>query len=241
MHYIIITGSSKGIGQALAHHYLNKGAKVIGMARSEATINHENYIHHCIDLGDLSALEQLMPSLFPLISPQDTVALVNNAGVLGEVGYVGEIDLRTAPHVMQLNVSAAAMLMHGFIQNYAQVSSNKVILNISSGAGKAPVDGWAAYCASKAALDLYSKVVDEECRLRANGIRVFAVAPGVVDTAMQSQIRSANPSDFSKLQRFLDLKASNQLSATEEVASKLAQLIETPDRYDEVIQDVRNF
>ncbi|MCA1751943.1 MAG: SDR family NAD(P)-dependent oxidoreductase [Cryomorphaceae bacterium] len=240
--YLIITGATKGIGKALAAHFLKKqNTKVIGIARSEATIAHERYTHHRMDLSDLERLDKEADGIFPALQRGDEAVLVNNAGLLGDIGHLGSTERASFRKVMDVNVTAVAYLMDAFIDRYGGHGGKRVILNISSGAGKSPADGWAAYCASKAAADMLSRVAAEECDMEGNGIRVFAVAPGVVDTEMQTQIRSANEKDFSNLQRFLDLKADGQLSSSEEVAKKLAEVIETPEKFEEVDLDVRRF
>ncbi len=239
-HHLLITGSSRGIGRGLVDHFLKKKhCHLHGISRSPADFAHERYTHHAFDLSELNALKEEAVSLLPKISDGDAVTLVNNAGLLGDIGHLGSIKAQTFREVMDVNVTALAMLMNAFIGKYARHNGRKVILNISSGAGKSPVDGWAAYCASKAAADMLSEVAARECALDKNGIRIFAVAPGVVDTEMQTQIRSADASGFSNLQRFLDLKNEGQLSSAEDVAEKLAKVIERADDLDAVLLDVR--
>ena len=240
--HLIITGATKGIGKALATHFLKKeNTAVIGIARSESTIAHDRYTHHRMDLSDLDRLDKGADSILPTLQSGDEVVLVNNAGLLGDIGHLGSTERPSFRKVMDVNVTAVAYLMDAFIDRYAGHRGNRVILNISSGAGKSPVDGWAAYCASKAAADMLSRVAAEECAMDGNGIRIFAVAPGVVDTGMQTEIRSADKKDFSNVQRFLDLKSEGQLSSSEEVAEKLAEVIEKPEKFKEVCLDVRKF
>jgi benzil reductase ((S)-benzoin forming) len=240
--YLIITGATKGIGKGLAAHFLKKeNTQVIGLARSESTIAHERYTHHRMDFSDLDQLDKDSAGIFPELHTGDEVVLVNNAGLLGDIGHLGSTNRGSFRKVMDVNVTAVAMLMDGFIARYASHKGKRLILNISSGAGKSPVDGWAAYCASKAALDMLSRVAAEECAIDGNGIRIHAVAPGVVDTGMQTLIRGADEKQFSNLQRFRDLQSEGQLSSPEEVAEKLAMVIENPEKFEEVCLDVRRF
>ncbi len=240
-HHIFITGASRGIGLGLLEHFLQKEkCKVYGLARSEAALSHERYIHHSCDLSQLDVLPDQAISILPEVAAGDAVSLINNAGLLGEIGHMGRTDVSSLREVMDVNVSAAAIMMDAFIRRYARHQGKKVILNISSGAGKRPVDGWAAYCASKAALDMLSEVVATECAMDDNDIWVFAVAPGVVDTQMQSKIRSADAADFSNVQGFIDLKENDQLSTAAQVAAKLEEVIEHPEEFTSVLLDVRD-
>lgn len=239
MRYFIISGTSKGIGKALAELYLSQeNTTVIGLSRTN-DISHARYTHHSIDLSDIAVLIAALPNLFPALAANDEVILINNAGNLGEIGYMGSISHESIRQVFDINVTAVGLLMNAFIKTYVAHKGQKVILNISSGAGKSPVDGWSAYCASKAAVDMLSRVAAEENKLVNSGLHVFSVAPGVVDTAMQTAIRGADKGGFSKIDRFLELKANNSLSSPEEVAKQLAQIIDAPHRFAETILDVR--
>ncbi len=132
--------------------------------------------------------------------------------------------------------------MNAFLRRYQGADAQKIIINVSSGAGKYPVDGWSGYCASKAALDMVSQAAALEQHVRgANNVRIYALAPGVVDTPMQEQIRETDAADFSKLDKFMNYKADNALDDAETTAEKFFQLINHPERFEEVLQDVRQF
>ena len=108
---------------------------------------------------------------------------------------------------------------------------------MSSGAAYAPVSGWAAYCSSKAGLDMFAKVADED--LRPFGFRVFSIAPGKVDTEMQAEIREAKAEDFPALERFQAYFHQGELADSKIVASQLAYVLSHPEEFPEVVQDVR--
>jgi len=90
------------------------------------------------------------------------------------------------------------------------------------------------YCASKAAIDMFSRVVDEELKMDASGkaqrFKIFSVAPGKVDTAMQAEIRKSAKEDFSKVQDFIDFKNGDQLLSPEVVADKYIKLLYNSDK-----------
>ncbi|MCH7657389.1 MAG: SDR family NAD(P)-dependent oxidoreductase, partial [Bacteroidetes bacterium] len=141
-----------------------------------------------------------------------------------------------------INLVAPAVMINNFVNAYQQSPADKIVLNISSGAGKRPVDGWMAYCSTKAGLDLFAEVVAKEQDIAGHSdpIRILSVAPGIVDTQMQSEIRDSKEHDFSRVAEFIDFKEQDHLSTPEAVALKLYKAIKDPDVFKEVIADVRN-
>ena len=239
MVYYFITGTSKGIGNALAEAALHHNkAFVYGISRN-VSIKHERYHHQQIDLSDITALRNNLHKLFPVLENAEKIVLINNAGVLGEVSYLGSQTTDNFEFVFDVNVITPAMLMNTFISAYHEYTCPKMIVNISSGAGQRAVDGWAAYCASKAALDMISLTCQKEQDILQSGIKVYALSPGVVDTAMQAQIREVEVEQFSELERFQDLKEEGNLQTTEEVSKKILHLIQNPIA-DQVMVSVRD-
>ncbi|ADR20812.1 benzil reductase ((S)-benzoin forming) [Marivirga tractuosa] len=235
----IITGASKGIGKGLAVKALETGAKVWGINRTHS-IEHENYEALTFDLANIPNLLRESPQLFSKAAHYEKIVLINNAGTLGDIGHLGNIENDSIPNLFDLNVSAPILLMNQFMKDFKDFAGEKIIINISSGAGKNAVDGWSGYCASKAALDMASKVAAKEAEMDGNGFIIKAIAPGVVDTEMQTQIRSTDKKSFSGVEKFKNLKAENQLSSEQEVAEKYFHFIDNLERYPDVILDVRD-
>jgi benzil reductase ((S)-benzoin forming) len=230
VNYYYITGTSRGIGKALAEHLLeNQSNKVIGISRLR-TIEHPNYKHFYLDLTDVNAITDFK---FEIHADAKKIYLINNAGSLGFIKPVGKLDAHTIVSNYTLNLIAPSVLTNAFIDCYETTDAEKVILTISSGAGKTPIDGWAVYCASKAGIDMFSRVVDEEQKIKAEhpsssihkGFKIFSIAPGVVDTDMQHEIRSSSKEDFSRLENFIEYKTANQLLTPESVSKKYVSLL----------------
>ena len=231
-----VTGASRGIGEALVHELISAGYRVIGLSRT-TKIDHPNFTFVQLDLSNLEAVKSFT---FDETGPH--VLLVNNAGMLGEVGSVGAINDSTFERVMRVNTIAPQILMNQFIKTFKKTAERGHILNISSGAGKNAIDGWAAYCASKAALDLFSETIRLEFNLhQLENWYIHSIAPGVVDTEMQSEIRNSNPAEFKSLDRFIALKVENQLTEPVAVAKKLFRVIEHPAQFESTILSVREF
>ncbi len=227
---VVITGVSGGIGKALAEYYLEKGNQVIGIGRNN-TIDHDHFHFVTCDLRDLDKVKNLDLNL-----SDEPILLINNAGVLGKVRRTVDQDIESLQEVFEVNV-LAAMIMTG---KMAALENQLTIVNISSGAGKNPIPSWGAYCASKAALDMFSKVFYLEEQERGRNTKVYSIAPGVVDTKMQTTIRAVDEENFSQKQRFVDLKNMGQLSNVKEVARKIHRMLSLAFNEEMIICSVRD-
>ncbi|MCB0402051.1 MAG: SDR family NAD(P)-dependent oxidoreductase [Flavobacteriales bacterium] len=237
MNYYFITGSSKGLGKALVELLLeDEGHVVFGAARSQS-VQHPRYHHQQLDLADL---DQVTGYRFPELPDAETVVLVNNAGIVGDVKHAGNIDNEQIITCYNTNLIAPAILCNNFIKTYGGSSAKKLIINISSGAGRHPIDGWNVYCSTKAGLDMFSRVVHEESRIDRSDLIILSLAPGIIDTGMQSEIRSADQTDFSGLEKFVAYKANGDLAAPELTAKQVLRFIREPQLAAEVLCSVRD-
>lgn len=242
MQQFFITGTSRGIGKAIAERILQEeNTRVTGISRTQ-TIHHDRYLHLPINLGDTQALSRSVRSIFNVKKgDMDKVVLINNAGTLGDIGHVGTLPEKGIVDIFNINVTAPALLGNAFMQTFREDRFEKLLINVSSGAGKRPVDGWSGYCASKAAIDLWSEVAQKEAEMDGSGFRIFAVAPGIVDTQMQTDIRDTEAEAFSQVEQFKQYKAEGSLNTPEAVAEKYWEIIAHPEKFEEVLQDVRKF
>jgi benzil reductase ((S)-benzoin forming) len=222
MHYYLITGASQGLGRALAEAILERSdTYVVGISR-HATIEHVRYQHQPLDLSDVEGVEHNLTKIFSARPDAQSLTLINNAGTLGEIGYVGELPNGHFQFVFDINVVAPAMLMNTFLSSYGSITNiPRTVLNISSGAAQRPVDGWSAYCASKAALNALSETAQKEQEIRGSGVKVWALSPGIVDTAMQAHIRTAEVAQFSEQEKFGAFHSSGQLQTPKDVATQI--------------------
>ncbi|MGZ4033294.1 MAG: SDR family NAD(P)-dependent oxidoreductase [Bacteroidia bacterium] len=246
MNYYYITGTSRGIGKAFAEHLLeNPANNVIGISR-QRSIEHPNYRHFHLDLTDVNAVASFR---FELHSNPEKIYLINNAGALGFIKPIGKLSADIIIKNYTLNLIAPSVLTNEFINCYDGTDAEKVIVNISSGAGKNPIDGWAVYCSSKAGIDMFSRVVDTEQKVRAEhpqdnihkGFKIFSIAPGVVNTEMQTNIRSADKEDFSRLEDFIGYKVNNQLSEPDAVSLKYIDLLSNLNSIKGVLSSIKDY
>lgn len=228
-HYIVV-GVSTGIGRALVEKLLEQGKIVLGIGRNNF-IKHKNYDFLKLDLSDVEAVRK-----FKLPPIYESFALIYNAGMLGEILPVTQQTEHNAQHVFQVNYLAAVSLS----QKALNLAHCELLLFISSGAAKRAIPSWAQYCASKAALDIFAQTLALELQQKEKKCRVFSVAPGVVDTPMQSLIRSCDESDFPQVEHFRNLHTNHELSSPKNVAEKLIMISQNPKRFDEVCFSLRD-
>lgn len=237
MNYYFITGTSSGIGKALVERLLElENSKIAGYARSHVNFNNDNYCHQIIDLSDEKLLNNFS---FPAIKEADKIVLINNAGTLGQIAHVGNLSSQDLQKSIVLNVNAPLVLSNLFVKAYQNHSAEKIIVNISSGAASFPYDGWVAYCASKAALDMITNVMNVEQKNKEKPVYVYSIAPGVVDTQMQDQIRATDKSQFSNLDKFIELKTENKLYNVKDVANKLVDFINKKEEISDVFSRIQ--
>ncbi len=233
---VYITGTSSGIGFATANQFLKEGYEVIGMSR-HCKITHQSYKHIYLDLSDLKAVEQFD---FDTILDKN-VLLINNAGVIKPIKPIGHLLDKEIVNITRVNLLSPQILMNKFIHKYNSFNHKYTILNISSGAGKYPIDAWASYCASKAGIDLFSETINLEFKNRQmKNWRIFSFAPGVVDTNMQTDIRNSNKNEFKSLQKFIDLKQNNELISGDKVALTIFNIVSNPNDYPNVVFSIRD-
>lgn len=238
MNYFYITGTSKGLGKALCEKLLlEQNNFVFGISRTH-TVNHKNYKHISLDLNNIKDIESFD---FEDYKDAEKIILINNAGIIGEIKKVGTRSTSDIISTYNINTIAPSILMNKFIAQFQKAGFEKIILNISSGAGRHTVESWATYCASKAALDMYSQVIFDEQKHfnKEKAVKVYSIAPGIIDTPMQDEIRKAKVSDFPIVENFINYKNSGALSSAEEVSEKLIKFISNIKKYKTVIYDVR--
>lgn len=236
---LIITGHSQGLGRAVLDLFLSKESfQVLAISRTKLELESPRLTQISLDLSELSVLENKLSSLFPE-GDFDQIVLLNNAGWIGQVKPIGQLGPKEMREQVNLNLLAPMYLTNAFLANYQSDTTKKIVCNISSGAASRPVEGWGGYCSTKAALAMFTLVAAKE--KKSLNTHFYSVAPGIIDTKMQEEIRKSNDADFPDLDKFIYYKEGGKLVSPEEVAKKIAYLILNPEKFTEVIQDVRNF
>ena len=190
MYYI--TWVSSGLGKALVEQLLSEGKKVTGVGRNNS-IQHNNYIFlHC-DLKNHSDVSKLQ-----LEVDQEECILVNNAGMIGTIDRFSNSNPQLLKEVMQVNTISPMELAKNL---YAQLKKKDrfTLINISSGAANKAIPSWAAYCASKAALNMMSETFFLEEKELGHSPKIFCVAPGVITPPCKSKLETLHLNNFHQL------------------------------------------
>jgi benzil reductase ((S)-benzoin forming) len=237
---VIITGGSKGLGLGLAKEYHKNGYRVISIARSKIEKLYTVEQYQC-DLSNLKEAEATITEIFTHLDKVTTthLTLINNAGDLGTVNTLENIDPTSISYTIQVNLIAPLALNSLFIKLSKGWSCKKKIINISSGAAVNPYESWTMYCASKAGLDMMTKVVSKEQKEIKNGVKIISLYPGIIDTDMQALARNTPKENFKSVQRFIDFYEDGELSTPKQVAQKIYHLDNTGELKNGRILDIR--
>lgn len=239
----ILTGHTKGLGAAIAAELLGRGIEVLGLARGAAPALAARYPQAleevALDLADSAALAAWLAggALAAKIAGCSTVLLINNAGTVQPVGPLAVQDPAAVARAVALNIAAPLMLA-GAVTAARALRTECRILHVSSGAGRSAYPGWSVYCATKAALDQHARAVALDHNVN---LRVCSLAPGVIDTGMQAEIRALSLEQFPLRQRFDELKRDGELADPAQCAVKLVAFL-LGDHFGKApVEDLRNF
>lgn len=234
--YYFITGTSKGLGKSLVELLLKDNSNfVYGISRTNS-ISHKNYTHFTLDLANL---EEVKNFKFPKIDVATKIILINNAGIVGDIKHIGNLDNEKIISTYSINLVSPTILTNLFIYSFNK-NIPKQVINISSGAGRSAIDGWSVYCASKAGLDMFSLVLKEEIQYKNLNINIISLAPGIIDTNMQSEIRQAKKADFTNIDQFIAYKNNGNLSLPEETAKQVMRFVSDEKLMENTICSVRD-
>lgn len=230
----IVTGTSSGIGAALAEALLAEGWAVIGLSRRKAVFESRYYRHLTIDLADLSKLEAIANAqIEPAFASRHwrRIGLVNNAALSGSKRGLEETDPTELANIFLVNTVAPVYLM-GFVTRVVHAGIPLRIVNISSGAAVQAYPGIGDYSASKAALRMAGMALAAELDSpdRPGGQRddvcILSYEPGVVDTAMQEEARSTTSEEFPWHQPFRDFYEQGMLEDPEDVVDDIVDFLD---------------
>ncbi len=227
MKHIVVTGASKGLGEALSYEAVNRGYKVHCISRSinEGLAELDQVEYYPFDLTNLEEIPGLVKDIYKHLKNCEELYVIHNAGMVGPIKPVEQCDPNELFINHTLNLTAPMIFTSELIKRSLSLKAKKRIMNISSGAARSPIASWSAYCSSKAGLDMFTRTValeQDECKYP---WELVAMAPGIVDTGMQAEIRSARPEEFSRLEDFINYKETNKLSKPDDVAKKLIDYI----------------
>ena len=247
-HLTILTGASRGLGLAMAEQLLAAGHQLLCISRrtSDALTAQAAAAGLACEQWpqDLARSETAAAKLETWLAARGadglaSVTLINNAGTLPRIAPLGAIAAADLAEALRVDLEAPMLLAGAFLRATAAWPCSRKLLNISSGLGRHAMASQAAYCAAKAGMDHFTRCVALEESGKPRGARVCSLAPGVIDTDMQVQLRGADAGDFPDIGNFIGMKDKGQLSSPQEAAARLLAYLARPDFGSEPVADVR--
>jgi benzil reductase ((S)-benzoin forming) len=234
MHHYIITGTSSGIGAALAEQLIDRNHSIFCISRREnpeliakAQQAHCDLQYHRFDLRHTDRIGTVVDMVFASMpkSSVESVSLINNAAVLSPIAPLGRLDPEELRDNLMINTVAPAVLTACWMRHVQHLQCRATVLFLSSGAAQHPYEGLCGYCSSKAALNMFASCAGLEQQRHRNPVMILAVAPGVVDTPMQDAMRASDVESLPSKPRFEALKAHGELVSASRVAQRLVALL----------------
>ncbi len=221
---VFVTGGSSGIGRALLDTLPFRGARVINFSRRAGPASE----HVAVDLADPAQWARVAAVFESALRDfaGDRVVFVHAAGTLTPIRFAGEGDAVAYQRNVLLNSAAPQVLGDSLLRALRSVPARADLLFLGSGASKTVYEGWSGYCAGKAAVDHWTRTAGAEQARRGGQRRILCVAPGVVATAMQAEIRDTAPNDFPEVASFRSLHDDGVLREPTAVARELWALLD---------------
>lgn len=247
-HLYILTGASRGMGLSLAEQLVRPGNALLCISRNthpelasaaqKASVPLTQWTH------DLADSEGAATRLAAWLESQDmaqlaSASLINNAGVIPPIAPLRQSKPADLALALRVGLEAPMALSAAFLGATQNWTLPRKVLNISSGLGRYPMASQAGYCAAKAGMDHFTRCMALDEALLPNGARVCSLAPGVIDTDMQVQLRGAPGEAFPDQSKFLQLKAQGQLSSPAQAAEQVLRFLARSDFGREAVADVR--
>lgn len=234
----VITGASRGLGAALAADFAARGMNLALCSRSAPALpESEQVVSTRLDVTDEKAVEAFTRTAEERFGTIDL--WINNAGVLEPIKPTRDVTLAEFREHVDINLTGVFVCVRAYVRHLhrrrAAVGSQAegVLINVSSGAAWHGYAGWTAYCAGKAAVNSLTECIQLE--EEGNGLRAYAVAPGVIDTDMQTLIRGCTAENFPEVERFREMKRDDTYNTPGFVARHfLAMAFDPAERPEEV-------
>ena len=186
----IITGTSTGLGNALAKFFISKGWFVYGISRSRATIE-GNYEHYCVDIRDKIEVQAAMKDIL-YVNDGPVDLLINNSAVF-DMSEFSKSNIDKIDELIDINVKGTMFVTHSALTT---LKDDSKIIFVNSVAGVTEIETQSVYCASKHAITAFAAVIGKELRNR--GIKVSSIHPGGINTTLWNDANPYPGSDVSK-------------------------------------------
>lgn len=221
MNTIVVTGVSRGLGKEL-HDLLMSDNYIadekIFISRSPLNAKASALTDYlCIDLS----LNTVDYNNIKVADESQQIVFINNASVIDPIDEVLNISSKDIEGVMQVNCWSALEIAKHLAIESERIGADLLIFNISTGAANHAIRGWIAYCVSKAAIKIAIDVLVEENQ----HITAIHFDPGVMDTDMQTAIRSSSKDKMQDVELFQNYKLEGKLKVPSQVAQDILKII----------------
>ena len=245
MHLTILTGASRGLGHAIAQQLLARGHTVLALSRQGPALSvpaGATLLHWAVDLAQAAAVAD---RLLAWLAAQDrsnleSATLINNAGVVSQLAPLSGVASDDLVNALRVGLEAPTLLTAAFLRATEGWTLPRKVVLVSSGLGRRAMAGSASYCAAKAGLDHLARAVALEEAAKPHGARIVSLAPGVIDTDMQVQLRASDARLFPDRARFVELKETGQLDSPATAAARMLAYLDRADFGTQPVGDVRD-
>lgn len=252
-HLTILTGASRGLGAAMAEQLLQPDRVLLGLSRhtsaalaARAEASGTTLHQWPVDLADAATVAARLGAWLQEQDGErfDSATLINNAAAITRIAPLEDCEADEIVRALRVGLEAPMLLTAAFLRHTrgwrARREGTCKVLNISSGLGRFAMASQAGYCALKAGLDNFSRSVALDQAVSEHPAHVVSLAPGVIDTDMQIQLRTADPAGFPDHGRFVQLQTSGQLDTPAAAAAKVLGYLARPDFGTRPLADVRD-
>ena len=237
------------MGLAMAHQLLQSGNTLLCISRTanallarEATAQGATLVQWELDLTHAEPVAQQLRDWLQTAAADRfaSATLINNAGVMPPIAPLSASVPDDLALALRVGLEAPMLLCAAFLGATEDWNMPRKVLNISSGLGRRALASQAAYCAAKAGMGHFTRCMALGEERKPQGARVCSLAPGVIDTDMQAQLRSAHPDAFPDVQNFAQLQRSGMLSSAQDAATRVLAWLNRPDFGAQPVADVRD-
>ncbi len=201
---IVITGVSRGLGQAMTEGFIQLGHTVLGCARSEAAVEklkQQFGSPHDFTALDVADEEQVKAWAKRLLSDYGSPdLLINNAAMINELAPMWEIPSEDFSRLIDVNIKGVANVIRHFVPAMIEKGSG-IIVNLSSGWGRSTSPEVSSYCASKWAIEGMTRSLAQELP---NGMAAIPLSPGIIHTDMLEVCYGQDAANYTSIKDWVE-------------------------------------
>ncbi len=226
--FYLITGASRGIGEALAQKILENGNTVLGVSRNRSDkLKSANYSHLSFNLTETARISQIIDKVDEIVDNKkfDFICLVNNASAVEPIGSIERCSPTDIETHLTIGLIAPMLLTSMFIRRFSGEKIRKKIGFISSRAAFNAMPDQSSYCSSKSGLNMFAQCIGLEQKNKNDEFEIISIGPGMVDTFMQQTARSKTTEEYAIVDIFKQAFIEGKLQDPQKVAEKIYTIL----------------